>query len=324
MDVERDGNMINQYKTKVLEGNLLTREEVKELEQQDTKTLMEAADEIRKALCGNTFSVCTIINGKSGRCSEDCTYCSQSAHHKAKVDEYPLLSPEKILESAIANYEKGVHRFSIVTSGKRPMPSELGSLVESYRYLKDNCAIDLCGSHGLMKYDDLRQLKDAGVTRYHNNLETSRRFFPNICTTHSFDEKVETIKDAQRAGLEVCSGGIIGLGESMEDRIDMAFTLRELDIRNIPINILNPIRGTVLENQVALTDEEILKTFAIFRFILPGAQIRLAGGRSLLKDHGQRAITSGVNGFISGDLLTTSGIDTLKDIRMVRDLGFEV
>lgn len=175
-----------------------------------------------------------------------------------------------------------------------------------------------------MNYEELVKLKESGVIRYHNNLETSRRFFSNICTTHTFDEKINTIKNALKAGLQVCSGGIIGLGETMKDRIDMAFTLRELNVDSIPINILNPIKGTALENQEKLSYDEITKTFALFRFILPEKQIRLAGGRALLNDKGERLMKSGVNSAISGDMLTTSGIKTFDDIKMIKELGFEV
>ena len=160
--------------------------------------------------------------------------------------------------------------------------------------------------------------------RYHNNLETSRKFFTKICSTHTYDDKIETIKNAKKAGLEICSGGIIGLGETMEDRIDMAFTLRGLSVESVPVNILNPIKGTPLEKQEILSYEEVIKTLAIFRFILPTVQIRLAGGRALLGDKGKKALMSGVNGAISGDMLTTLGIETSEDIKMIKNLGFEV
>lgn len=317
-------NIVNQYKMKVLEGNLLTREEAEKLAKENTVNLMVASNEVRKVLCGNEFNLCTIVNGKSGRCSEDCKYCSQSTHFKTNVDEYNLLNSDDILNSAISNYNKGMHRFAIVTSGRSLISREIDDLCQIYHYIKENCPIELCASHGLLKYEDLKRLKAAGVSRYHNNLETSKFFFSNICTTHTFDEKVETIQNAKKAGLEICSGGIIGLGEKIADRIDMAFALRELGVNNVPINILNPIKGTALENQEPLEYEEIIKTLALFRLILPRAQIRLAGGRKLLKDKGFRALQSGVNAAISGDMLTTAGIETADDIAMIKSLGFEV
>ncbi|EHN13320.1 biotin synthase BioB [Clostridium sporogenes] len=315
---------IIKYKKKILNGDLLTKEEVEELLEEDTIDLAVAANEIRESLCGNKFDLCTIINGKSGRCQENCKYCAQSAHFNTDIIEYNILHSNKIINSAISNYNKGVHRFSVVTSGRALNNNEVDTLCKTYSKLKETCPIGLCASHGLLKYEDLKRLKDFGVMRYHNNLETSRKFFTKICSTHTYDDKIETIKNAKKAGLEICSGGIIGLGETMEDRIDMAFTLRGLSIESVPVNILNPIKGTPLENQEILSYEEVIKTLAIFRFILPTVQIRLAGGRALLGDKGKKALMSGVNGAISEDMLTTLGIETSEDIKMIKNLGFEV
>ncbi|AVQ45981.1 biotin synthase BioB [Clostridium botulinum] len=315
---------IIKYKKKILNGDLLTKEEVEELLEEDTIDLAVTANEIRESLCGNKFDLCTIINGKSGRCQENCKYCAQSDHFNTDIIEYNILHSNKIINSAISNYNKGVHRFSVVTSGRTLNNNEVDILCKTYSKLKETCPIGLCASHGLLKYEDLKRLKDSGVMRYHNNLETSRKFFTKICSTHTYDDKIETIKNAKKAGLEICSGGIIGLGETMEDRIDMAFTLRELSIESVPVNILNPIKGTPLENQEILSYEEVIKTLAIFRFILPTVQIRLAGGRALLGDKGKKALMSGVNGAISGDMLTTLGIETSEDIKMIKNLGFEV
>jgi biotin synthase len=317
-------NNITIYKKKVLNGDLLTREEVEKLLDEDTTNLAAAADEIRKFLCGDKFDLCTIINGKSGRCTENCKYCAQSAHFKTDIIEYNILDSDEIINSAISNYKKGVHRFSVVTSGRTLNSNEVDALCKTYLKLKEKCSIGLCASHGLLRYEDLKRLKEAGVMRYHNNLETSRGFFPKICSTHTYDDKIETIKNAKKAGLEICSGGIIGLGETMDDRIDMAFTLRELSVKSVPVNILNPIKGTALENQEILSYEEVIKTLAIFRFILPTVQIRLAGGRALLEDKGKKAVMSGVNAAISGDMLTTLGIKTSEDIAMLKNLGLEV
>ncbi|KEI87501.1 biotin synthase BioB [Clostridium botulinum] len=315
---------IIKYKKKILNGDLLTKEEVEELLEEDIIDLAATANEIRESLCGNKFDLCTIINGKSGRCQENCKYCAQSAHFDTDIIEYNILNSDRIINSAISNYNKGVHRFSVVTSGRALNNNEVDTLCKTYSKLKETCPIRLCASHGLLKYEDLKRLKDSGVTRYHNNLETSRKFFTKICTTHKYDDKIETIKNAKKAGLEICSGGIIGLGETMEDRIDMAFTLREISVESVPVNILNPIKGTPLENQEILSYEEIIKTLALFRFILPTVQIRLAGGRTIISDKGKKALESGVNGAISGDMLTTLGIETSEDIKMIKNLGFEV
>ena len=311
-------------KDKVLNGAYINKDEAVSLINTDLNELRKYAEEIRQKFCGNSFSLCTIINGKSGRCSEDCKYCAQSIHFKTNVEEYDILDEKIIIDSAKSNYEKGVHKFSIVTSGKRLTQEQVEKLCEIYKNVHKECSIELCASHGLLSYNDLKKIKESGVIRYHNNLETSRNYFKKICTTHTYDEKIETIKNAKKAGLEVCSGGIIGLGESMEDRIDMALTLREISVNSIPVNVLNPIKGTPLENAEPLSYEEVMRTLAIFRFILPKAEIRLAGGRALLEDKGLNALKSGVNAAISGDMLTTSGIKTSEDIAMLKELGFEV
>lgn len=315
---------VDRIKKQVLEGKVLEKKDIILLFKEDTFELAKAADEIRKTFCGNKFSICTIINGKSGRCSENCKYCAQSIYFKTNIEEYDLLSQDTIKNSAKSNYKQGVHKFSIVTSGKRMSAENIDNLCDIYKSIHSDIPIELCASHGLLGYEELKKLKEAGVIRYHNNLETSKNYFKNICTTHTFDEKIETIKNAKLAGLEVCSGGIIGLGETMEDRMDMAFTLRELEVNSVTINILNPIKGTPLENQTLLSYEEIIKTISLIRFILPKAEIRLAGGRALLLDKGLDALKSGINACISGDMLTTSGIKTEEDIEMIRKLGFEV
>lgn len=306
-------------------GYEISREEALDLAyRSNTEALSTYADELREQFCGRDFNLCTIINGKSGRCSENCAYCAQSAWFNTCVDEYQLLPEETVVESALSNYRQGVHRFSIVTSGKRLEDEEVDAVCRIYRKLAKTTPMGLCASHGLLSYEAFLKLRKAGVTRYHNNLETSERFFAKICTTHTYSEKKAVIKDAKRAGLEVCSGGIIGLGESMEDRIDMAFTLKQLDVGSVPLNVLSPISGTPLEGRTPLAYDEIVRTAAIFRFILPKAQLRLAGGRALFPDKGKRLMKSGVNAAISGDMLTTAGIATHEDIAMIKTLGFEV
>lgn len=235
-----------------------------------------------------------------------------------------MLSYEEILKDAIYNEYKGVLRYSLVTSGKRLSKPEVKAVCEIYARLNEKCNISLCASHGLLEYEDFLNLVKSGVTRYHNNLETSRNFFSNICSTHTYDEKVSAIKAAQKAGLQVCSGGIIGLGETLEDRIDMALELRDLEIKSIPINILNPIKGTPFEKNSPLDETEILKTIALIRLILPDAVIRLAGGRGLLQDKGKKAFLSGVNGAITGDMLTTSGTNIDMDVDIIKSVGYTI
>lgn len=312
-------------KEKALHGEQLGKEELLSLAQEDLEELCAAADEIRQRFCGNRFDLCAIINGKSGSCPENCKYCAQSAHYQARPKQYPLLEPEQFEKDAQYHWQKGVLRYSIVTSGRRLTDSEVDKLCTSYRKIREKSGgICLCASHGLLSYEQFLKLKDAGVTRYHNNLETSRNYFPSICTTHTYEDKLAVIRAAQQAGLEVCSGGIMGLGETMEDRIDMALELRELGIKSVPLNLLNPIPGTPLEDAAPLKQEEILRIIAVYRFALPDAALRLAGGRGLMADKGKKAFQSGANAAITGDMLTTSGIRIEDDIQMVSGLGYEV
>lgn len=309
---------------KILEGEMITKQEAIELYEQPLQELCQKANEIRKQFCSNRFDICTIINGKSGRCSENCRFCAQSAYSHTNAAEYPLLPAEEIVAQAKVNDKQGVLRYSIVTSGKRLSDQEVDKMCEAVQNIKKKTGISVCISFGLLKEEQYRKLKAAGVTRVHNNLETSRKNFPNICTTHTFEDKVNAIRAAQAAGLSVCSGGIMGLGETPEDRIDMALTLRELGIKSVPVNMLNPIPGTPLGQNKKLSAEDMCRIVAVYRFILPDASIRLAGGRGLLPDKGRSCFLSGANAAISGDMLTTAGITVETDMKLLKELGYEV
>lgn len=308
----------------VISGKKISKEEALFLYRQPLLELCGSADKIRKYFCSDQFDICTIINARSGSCSENCKFCAQSAHNHTCAATYPLLSKEVILAQAKINHEQGVLRYSIVTSGKRLSDAEVDLMCEVVREIKEKIGISVCVSFGLLNEQQFRKLKEAGVTRVHNNLETSRRNFQNICTTHKFDDKIQAIRAAQAAGLSVCSGGIMGLGETAEDRIDMALTLRELGVLSIPVNMLNPIPGTPFENNERLTPEDMQRIVAVYRFILPQASIRLAGGRGLMPDKGKSCFTSGANAAISGDMLTTAGITTKTDMALLKELGYEV
>lgn len=308
---------------KVLNGGQITREEALFLYRQPLSELSENADKIRQHFCSNRFDICTIINAKSGSCTENCKFCAQSAYNHTCAAKYPLLSKEEIVSQAKENYEQGVLRYSIVTSGKRLSDEEIDKMCEAVRDIKGSVGISVCVSFGLLSKRQFRRLKEAGVTRVHNNLETSRRNFPNICTTHSFEDKVQAIRAAQAEGLSVCSGGIIGLGETVEDRIDMALSLRELNIKSVPVNMLNPIPGTPFARNKKITGEDMCRVVAVYRFLLPDAFIRLAGGRGLLPDKGKSCFVSGANAAISGDMLTTAGITTKADMELINELGYE-
>lgn len=317
IDVETLGN-------EILEGKLITGQEAMELYNQPLEKLCQKADELRRHFCSNGFDICTIINGKSGRCSENCRFCAQSAYNHTNAAEYPLLPAEEIIARAKLNHQQGVLRYSIVTSGKRLSDDEVDKMCEVVRKIREETGISVCISFGLLNEGQYRKLKKAGVARVHNNLETSRRNFPNICTTHTFDDKINAIRAARAAGLSVCSGGIMGLGEAPEDRIDMALTLRELGIKSIPVNMLNPIPGTPMGQNKRLTLEDMRRIVAVYRFILPDASIRLAGGRGLLEDKGRSCFISGANAAISGDMLTTAGITVDTDMMLLKELGYEV
>lgn len=316
-------SIIDELKEKVKKGGQISRREALKLYEAPLEELCAAADEVREHFCGEGFDICTIINGKSGRCSENCKFCAQSAYYSTEAKEYPLLDTQEIVRQARYNADRGVLRYSIVTSGRALKDSEVDKMCAAIRQIKKEADIEVCVSFGLLSEEQFQQVRAAGASRVHNNLETSRRNFPNICTTHTFEDKVTAIKAARAAGLSVCSGGIMGLGETREDRIDMAFTLRELEIKSIPLNMLNPIPGTPYEKNERLTGDDMCRIAAVYRFILPDASIRLAGGRGLMEDKGERCFRSGANAVISGDMLTTSGYSIESDMEMIRRLGYK-
>jgi biotin synthase len=309
---------------RVIGGYLITREEALFLYKEDLGDLTRYADMIRDHFCGNQFDMCTIINGKSGLCSENCKFCAQSSHYNTGSKVYSLLSEEEILADAKKNADQGVMRYSIVTAGRSLSDGEVDRMCQIIRRIKEKVHISVCVSFGLLKKDQFRRLKEAGAERVHNNLEASENFFPSVCTSHSFSDKVQAIRAAQAAGLDVCSGGIMGLGESIEDRIDMALSLRDLGIESIPVNMLNPIPGTPMEKYESLDEKEMQRIIAVYRFILPKAFIRLAGGRGLMRDKGKACFMSGANAAISGDMLTTAGITVDKDRKLLEELDYRI
>ena len=289
------------------------------------KELCEGADRIREHFIGDKVDLCSIINGRSGKCPEDCKYCAQSAHNHTKCEIYDFLPEEKIVDACKLNESEGVDRFSIVTAGRALSGEEFEKAIHAYETMHAECKIDLCASMGFLNAEQLHRLHEAGVTSYHHNIETSRRNFPNICTTHTYEQKIETLKLVKEEGMCACSGGIIGMGETWEDRLDMAISLAELGIDSIPINALMPIEGTPLENQPQLTEDEILRTIAFFRYINPEANIRLAAGRALLTNDGELAFQSGASATITGNMLTTAACATIRsDKQMLKDLGRDV
>lgn len=315
---------ITKLEKEIKNGKKINKLEVLELLKYNVEVLGNSANRIREYFLGNKFDLCTIVNAKSGKCSENCKFCAQSSFYNSNVDEYSLLSEDEVIKEAKYNYDKKVQRFSIVTSGRKLSNDEVDEVCDIVKKINNTVKIKVCSSHGLLNVEQFDKLKKSGVTRIHNNLETSKNNFENVCTTHTYEEKVVAIKSAQSVGLTVCSGGIIGMGESFEDRIDMFLDIRDMGIKSIPINMLNPIKGTPYENIDRITDDEVCKVVAIARFINPDAFIRLAGGRKLLKDKGKKCFMSGANAAITGDMLTTTGTGITDDINMLVELGYEI
>ncbi len=306
----------------IIKGRSLNRDEdLGWLLEAELSELQAGAFLLQKHFRGNHIDLCTIVNGRSGRCSENCKYCAQSAYHHTGVEEYPLMSKEELFRHAKANQEGGANRFSIVTSGRALSGKEFETVLEAYKEMNDTLSIHLCASHGILTEEQLQKLYEAGVRQYHHNIETSKRYFPEICTSHTYDDRIKTIKLAQKAGLNVCSGGIIGMGETWADRIDMAISLSELNIKSIPINSLMAIPGTKLEGMPPLSGDDILRTIALFRFINPEADIRMAAGRKLMPENGATAFKAGASASITGNMLTTSGTTMKDDLEILKKLG---
>ncbi len=320
--------LIDLVESKVLAGGEILRNEADVLLAAPDAAVMRlaaAADAIRIHFKGNRFDACSLINARSGRCSEDCAFCAQSARHEAHADVYGLRPSEDILAAAHAAQVAGASRFCTVTSGGALSDKDFASLVQSLKRVRGEVNIALDASLGFLDDDRAAQLSAVGVTRYNHNLETSREHYPAICSTHSFDQRVETVRTAMQSGFSACSGGIIGLGETPSQRLDLAFTLAELGVDCVPINILDPRPGTPLEHSVALEPLEIVRTISLFRMILPKATIKIAGGRERnLGDFQALALRSGANGMIIGGYLTTAGRSLETDLKLIQHAGFHL
>lgn len=299
---------------KIIDGYEITKEEALELYDAPLDELKESASKITSHFFKEAIELCCISNGKCGKCSENCKFCSQSRYYNTEIQQSVLKSVDEFFKEAQANDKRGVHRFSIVTAGVRLSKAELKTIAQAYKKISSELKISCCGSLGLLDYDDFVVLKESGLKRYHNNLETSPNFFKEICTTHTMKQKEDTIALAKKAGLEICSGCILGMGESVEDRVDIALELRKLQVDSTPINILNPIKGTPLENRPTVHPDEVRRTIALFRHVLPKTVLRLAGGRLIIQKYFTDLYKYGINAEITGDMLTTAGLTVADDI----------
>ncbi|MBV5316891.1 MAG: biotin synthase BioB [Desulfobulbaceae bacterium] len=315
-------NSIIKAQQTVLEGGHIDRQTALQLLASPRQELYRAADAIRRHFLGNQFDLCSIINAKSGNCTENCRFCAQSARHHTGIDTYTAIAEDEALAQAKDNDDHGVHRLSLVTSGRSLSPATVAELTDLYQQMAATTSLLFCASTGLLDQEIADGLYAAGVRRYHCNLEASRDFFPKVCTTHTWEEKVESLELARQTGMSLCSGGIIGMGEAMADRINMAFELRELAVKSIPINILTAIPGTPLAELTPLTPDEVLTTVALFRFINPEAVIRMAGGRQQLGEEQYQCFTAGANGAIVGNFLTTTGSGIAEDLQHLSAMGF--
>jgi biotin synthase len=312
---------------KALNGEVLTRDEmtaVLEAPDERLPELLQAAFRVRHHYFGKRVQIHMLMNAKSGLCPEDCHYCSQSSISTAPIDKYPLLSKEKLLEGALRAKAAGAVRFCMVNSGRGPTMKEIEALADTVREIKSKVEINICCSLGLMDEEKATILKDAGVERVNHNLNTSRRHHPDICTTHTYEDRVSTIENVKSAGLSNCSGGIIGMGETDNDIIDLALSLRELDIDSIPLNFLHSIPGTPLENVKQLTPQRCLKTLCLFRFVNPSKEIRVAGGREVNLRSLQPLSLYPANSIFVNGYLTTPGQAASDAHQMIADLGFEI
>jgi len=283
--------------------------------------LISHANQVRKKYIGNKLDLCNILNARCGLCGEDCKFCAQSSKHNAEITTYPLKSKDEIIQAARNAKNIGAERFGIVTSGNRLNAKELTAIVEAISQIKEKVGITVCASLGALTKEQLKLLKDAGLCCYHHNIETSRRFYPQIVSTHTFDERISTIKAAKQVGLEVCSGGIIGMGETWQDKIDMAYTLKELDVDSVPVNVLIPIKGTPLEMVEPISAEDAIRTICIFRIILEDKTIKVAAGReATLKDSQIKAFAAGANGMLIGGYLTVKGASLEDDYALILEI----
>jgi biotin synthase len=319
---------IREIGDKVLEGGSVSMKEILPLSEAkgpDIMDLAAVANRVRDEFNGDKIDLCSLLNAKSGRCSEDCAFCAQSAHYKTEAPSYPLMNADQMVREAKEAQKEKARRFCLISSGRQLNDKEFEVILSGLDRIRKETPFDLDCSLGTLSEERAKSLKKVGVTRYNHNLETAESHFSKICTTHSFQDRVRTIEVLKQQGFSVCCGGIIGLGESPQQRLELAFSLRQLGIDCIPFNILNPRPGTPLENSDPVPPMEIIKTIALFRLVIPRGTIKIAGGREAnLRDLQSLALLSGANGLIVGNYLTTPGRSSEDDLAMVKDIGLNI
>ena len=302
----------------------MNKDELSKLYDMNLDELIERASKVTRENFDNSVEVCSIISARTGKCNENCKYCSQSSHNHAEIKCHPLLSVEEVKAAALKAKENGATRFCIVTSGRSESGDDFDKILEMMKAVSSIEGLHCCASLGLLSEEQIIKAKEAGLERFNHNINTSKRYHKEICTTHNFEDRINTVKLLSKHGIEPCCGVILGMGETKEDRIDMALSLAELNPKTVPINVLNPIKGTPLENYGdKITEEEVLRTICIFRIAMPKAILRYAGGRNvrLSKETQKLGIIAGVNGLLAGDYLTTEGVETKEDKKMLKELN---
>lgn len=315
---------VTELMEKVLNENAISRDEALWLVEADLDEVCACADKIREKFCGDFFDMCAVMSVKGGRCSENCKFCSQSSCSTAEVPSFKVRDEEYVISDAREHSGKGISHYCQVASGRKMDKAGIEQICRNVRRITEETDLIPCVSLGLLDKDDLIALKEAGVRRIHNNLETSERYFPEVCQSHTYEEKMEVMRLAHEVGLELCSGGIFGIGETWEDRIDMALKEAEFEPESVPINLLNPVKGTPMGDREVLTEEELRRIMAVYRFILPKSYIRLAAGRDFLDDTGVRCFRGGANATITGDMVTVKGISIDEDLKNIEKIGYSL
>ncbi len=327
----------NELADRILEGHPISREEALEVvnaPDDELLAILHAAFKVRSRYHGRKVRVHVLQNAKSGVCPEDCKFCSQSLKYNTGVERYKMQEVDELVEGAKAAFEKGAVTYCMVTATRGPNNRELETICEATRRIKETYPLNVCASLGILKDGQAEKLREAGVDRYNHNLETSCNNFENVVSTHSFQDRLNTVKKAKSAGMEACCGGIIGMGETVEDWVDLALTLREVGVESVPLNFLNPRPGTPLGDDVAeraangdgeahLRPQDCLKALAMFRFVHPDVDVRVAGGREVVLDHMQPLSLYAANSLFTEGYLTTGGQGTSRDYDMIVQAGFE-